>query len=124
VVPSGLYVAVIDDDCAVRRALARLLAEVGFAVRTFGSAEEFLETLPADAPACLVLDVHLPASTGFALLESLRRAGHSFAVVFITADHEIAQSEQLRRTGAPCLRKPIDATALFNVIRELTETGP
>ena len=40
-------VFIIDDDSSVRRSLARLLGDAGHAVETFGSAEAFLEALPA-----------------------------------------------------------------------------
>lgn len=113
------YVAVIEDDQQVRRALHRLLTEIGYEVRTFGSAEEFMEALPSGAPACLVLDAHLPAMNGLALYRALRRGGHRSGVVFITADHELAASDQMRRTGAPCLGKPIDAKALVGAINEV-----
>ena len=51
-------VRVVDDDAAYRTALKRLLEAVGFGVRTYGSAGEFLldETEQAQ-PGCLLLDL-------------------------------------------------------------------
>jgi FixJ family two-component response regulator len=116
------YVAVVEDDAHVRRALARLLATLGYDVRTFGSAEEVIDALPAGTPACLVLDANLPRMTGLDLHGRLRRDGHRAGVVFITADHELAASDRMRLTGAPCLRKPLDADALVGAINEVMET--
>ena len=67
-------VAIIEDDQQVRRALERLLTTVGYDVRTFSSAEDFVAGLSVSVPACLVLDAHLPKMDGLALFEWLRRA--------------------------------------------------
>ena len=66
-------IAVVEDDEGVRRALARLLRAVGYAVQTYGSAEEFLRTGRADPVDCLLLDVYLGAMNGFELLVLRRR---------------------------------------------------
>jgi FixJ family two-component response regulator len=117
-----LYVAIVEDDEQVRRALARLLTEVGYDVRTFGSAREFMNTLPGLAPACLVLDAHLPDASGLAVLRRLRRDGHRSGVVFITADTELAASDQMHRSGAPCLCKPLDVEALVGAINNVMQS--
>lgn len=114
-----VYVAIVEDDEQVRRALARVLSQVGYDVRAFGSAREFINTLPGVSPACLVLDAHLPDASGFAVLQQLRRDGHRSGIVFITADTELAASEQMHRTGAPCLCKPLDAEALVGAIHKV-----
>ena len=38
-------IAVVDDDAGVRQSLERLLNLVGYSVRTFASAQEFLESV-------------------------------------------------------------------------------
>ena len=55
-------VFVVDDDSSMREALTDLISSVGLSVEAFKSAREFLEHRRCDAPACLVLDVRLPAS--------------------------------------------------------------
>ena len=50
-------VAVVDDSESVRESLPGLLQHVGFAVRTFASAEEFLSAETTDETSCLILDV-------------------------------------------------------------------
>ena len=111
---------VVEDDGPVRVALARLLTAAGFEVRTYGSAEELILGVPREFDGCLVLDLHLPGMTGLALHAYLKRTGRGNSVVFITADHEMAASDEVRRTGAPCLGKPLDEATLLLAIYQVT----
>lgn len=110
---------VVEDDGAVRIALARLLTAAGFVVRTYGSAEELILGVPREFDGCLVLDVHLPGMGGLALHGYLKRGGRGNSVVFITADHEMVSSDEMRRTGAPCLGKPLDEVTLLSAIEQV-----
>jgi len=53
-------VHVVDDDPALREALDSLFRSVGYSVRTFGNAAEFMSSGSARSSGCLVLDVRLP----------------------------------------------------------------
>jgi len=57
-------VFVIDDDSAIRKALASLIRSVGLQVELFSSAQEFLQAKRPDVPSCLILDVRLPGISG------------------------------------------------------------
>lgn len=115
---SDVHVVVVDDDFAVRRALARLLRSAGFRVSICESAEDFLTRSRELRATCLLLDVHLPRLSGIELRALLALAGHGVPVVFITADHELAHSAEMRRTERPCLTKPVDDEVLVRTITE------
>jgi FixJ family two-component response regulator len=121
---SPVRVAVVEDDAPVRRAVARLLVSAGFAVTTYASAEDFLTHLDDDLPDCLLLDLHLPRMGGMQLHQCLRSLGHVPAVIFITADDELARSPAIRRSGIPCLVKPCDDELLIAAIREKAPHAP
>jgi FixJ family two-component response regulator len=107
-------VCVIDDDVSLLRALRRLLGAGGFQVKTFSSAEDFLECSSPRTPGCLVLDVHLGGLSGFELHERLVAAGRRIPVVFITAHDDTATQDRARRAGAVLyLRKPFDDESLI-----------
>ena len=107
-------VCVIDDDVSLLRALRRLLGAGGFQVKTFSSAEDFLECRNSRTPGCLVLDVHLGGLSGFELHERLVADGRRIPVVFITAHDDSATRERARRAGAvDYLRKPFDDESLI-----------
>jgi two-component system, LuxR family, response regulator FixJ len=112
------WVAVVDDDTSVRRALARRLRADGLAVRAFASAHEYLAAATVGRVACVVLDVHLGAMSGFELHEYLRRAGAMVPVILITAHDEIPTTELARYAGASgYLRKPFDSDELVALVR-------
>ena len=68
-------VFVVDDDAQVRRSLERLVLSVGLQVRTFSTAQEFLECKRPAGPACVVLDVRMPGLSGLDLQEKLSATG-------------------------------------------------
>ena len=114
-------VSIVDDDPSLLRAVSRLLRATGFAVETFRSAEEFLETEHPQRPRCLVLDVHLAGISGFELQDQLMASGAPLPVIFITAHDDAATQERARRAGAAeYFRKPFDDAALIAAIRRAT----
>lgn len=115
-----VHVVVVDDDPPVRRALARLLSAVGFRVSTCSSAEDFLVRSNTGDVSCVLLDVHLPRLSGLELTGLLARLNVTVPIVFITADEELAESADMRRTGRTCLLKPIDDDLLLRAISAAT----
>jgi FixJ family two-component response regulator len=111
-------VHIVDDDEAMRIALQRLLAEVGFQTRVYGSTGEFLlEPLP-DQPACLLLDVRLPGPSGLELQAALQRQNVEVPVIFLTGHANVASSVRAMKAGAvDFLEKPVEPDVLFAAIR-------
>lgn len=119
------FVAIVDDDESVRRAIKRLLRSAGLASETFKSGDEFLEmfdSIPSYRPACIVLDVQMPGLNG---LEIQRRLGASaIPVIFITAHDEAGVREQALAAGAAAyLRKPFNDEVLIEAVRTALSPG-
>jgi len=111
-------VFVIDDDASMREAIGRLLHAIGLTVRTFGSAREFLSTPLPDIPACVVLDVRLPGSSGLDLQREMVERGIHVPVIFITGHGDIAMSVQAMKAGAvEFLTKPFRDQDLLDAVR-------
>src|SRR3712207_2983232 len=68
-------VHVIDDDLAVRRSLAFLLASDGLPVRLHESAAAFLGEIGEPVSGCVVTDVRMPEMDGLELLRRLKEGG-------------------------------------------------
>lgn len=110
-------VVIVDDDAAVRSALAITADLDGYRVQTCASGEALLQLdLPATG-ACLVIDEQLSGLSGLTALSRLRHRGCSLPAVLITSH----PSRQLRwtaaRAGTPILEKPLLGDGLIDWIR-------
>lgn len=112
-------VMVVDDDEAVRDALALLLESAGFPVQSFASAEEVLPVCCAEQPGCLVLDVRMPGMTGPELQIELGRRGIRVPIIFLSAHGDIPMAVRAVKEGAlDFLTKPVDGETLIGRVRE------
>jgi FixJ family two-component response regulator len=111
-------VAVVDDDDDVRESLRFLLETAGYDVRVYESAQAYLDQLADRAPACLVLDHHMPQITGVELLAQLRQRGADLPTALITGS---PSPDLVRRANAlgvtRVLEKPLADDALLRFVR-------
>ena len=114
-------VFVVDDDAALRDALATLLEAQGWACETYADASAFLTKLadwPPQACGCLVLDVRMPGMSGFDVQEQLNARGIDMPVIFITGYGDMPAAMRAMKGGAvDFLTKPFDVQALLQRIR-------
>jgi FixJ family two-component response regulator len=111
-------VAVVDDDVSVRESLENLLAEFGYAVGAFSSAEEFLASDCVGRTGCLILDVALPAMSGPELQHELNERKQQIPIIYITALEDERLHAQVISDGAvECLVKPFSETALIEALQ-------
>ena len=109
-------VFLVDDDFRVREALSSLISSAGIRVAVFSSAAEFLESEKPDAPACLILDLQLPGTSGLDLQQQLA-AADAPPIVFISGHGDIPSSVRAMKAGAiEFLSKPIGERELLDAI--------
>jgi two-component system, LuxR family, response regulator FixJ len=112
----------IDDDVAVRRALALLFRSVRLEVQTFASAEEFLDLYRPHAPdarRCLVTDVRMPGMNGLELQEELRRRNIVLPLILISGHADVRLAVRAMRAGAlTVLEKPVNEQELIDVVHQ------
>ena len=117
-----LSIAIVDDEESVCRALQRLLRAAGYGVETFTNGAVFLDTVAARRPDCLVLDLHMPRTSGFDVLGRLRDAGERVPVVVITGHDTPQNRERVMEAGAAAyLRKPADEQTLLDAVSAAIE---
>jgi FixJ family two-component response regulator len=115
-------VFVVDDDASVRNSTERLVRSMGYAVRTFASAREFLDHSAVQGPGCLVLDVRLPGADGLDLQSELARIGLQIPIIFVTGHGSIALTVRAMKAGAvEFLTKPARPRDLQEAIRAAIE---
>lgn len=108
-------VFLVDDQAAVRKAMARLLASAGYEVEAYESARVFLDSGMADAAGCLVLDLAMPEMDGLALQQALTDS--LLPVIFLTGHGDIASGVQAMKAGAfDFLTKPVDGAMLLAAV--------
>jgi FixJ family two-component response regulator len=113
-----IRVAIVDDEPAVRTALARFLDASSFETKTYGSAREFIDSIRGGEPECLVVDVHMPDFTGLDLQRYLNRINKNIPTVVITAFDDAGIRERSAASGAKVfLTKPLHGPTLINAIR-------
>jgi len=118
---SGL-VHLVDDQPAVRKALARLLGAAGFTVRAYAGAQDFLDALAGDADGCLVLDLSMPGMDGLALQRALAARAPQLPIIFLTGHGDIDSGVRAMKLGAAdFLTKPVDDARLIAAIEAALE---
>jgi FixJ family two-component response regulator len=93
-------VHVLDDDPRVLDGLADLLRSVGYPVRTFRSAADFMASGHSSAAGCLVLDVRLPGLSGLDLQIQLSSGQAAMPVVLMTGHADVQMSVRGMKAGA------------------------
>lgn len=112
-------VHVIDDDEAVRDALATLLDVAGLAVRTFADGAAFLEACPPETAGCVVADLRMPGMDGTELQAEMEQQGHDMPLILISAHGDIRTAvTALRRGAVDFLEKPFDDGVFLQRVTE------
>jgi FixJ family two-component response regulator len=111
-------VFIIDDDEALREALAALFRSVGLQVKSFASAAEFRQTSLPDVPSCLVLDIRLPGLGGLEFQADLARANIQIPIIFMTGHGDIPMSVRAMKAGAvEFLTKPFRDQDMLDAVQ-------
>ena len=107
----------MDDEAPGRNALRRLLRLTDYEVAVFESGEEFLASIEARRPDCVILDVHMPGLSGFDVQSRLRATHAGVPVIFITAsDDPDLDRLALASGGRMLLRKPFSNDELLAAV--------
>lgn len=110
-------VYVVDDDDTVRRSVVSLLESADLRTVGFSSAQSFLQHPFEDLPSCVILDMQMPAISGFDVADALKASGREIPIIFLTGHGTIPMSVRAIKGGAyEFLTKPVESTALIDSI--------
>jgi two-component system, LuxR family, response regulator FixJ len=111
-------VFVVDDDPAARNSLAALISSRGLAVKTFASADDFLDAYRPDQRACLIADVRMTGTSGLELQQLLAESGVNLPVIIITGFADVPTAIHAMRAGAVTfLEKPCSEQEISDAIQ-------
>lgn len=118
-------ILIIDDDHEIVTLLLEVLKNDGYEADSAGEPVEGMSKARAFNPDLIILDYHMPGSTGAHLFESLRRnqASRQTPILFMSGEaspeeilKEISDSE-----GSRFLAKPLHLEDFRKAIREMLE---
>jgi two-component system response regulator MprA len=115
-----MHLLVVDDDTAVREALAVVLGLDGFDVSTAANGREGIRALREERPDAVILDVLMPALDGLEVCRRMRTTGDRTPVLMLTARAEVSERVAGLEAGADdYLVKPFAREELMARLRAL-----
>ena len=114
------YVAIVDDDSAIRSALGRALRMENYDVELFEDGASALRSIQLRAPDAIVLDLQLPDVDGLEVCRRIRRSGDTTPILMLTARNAVNDRVEGLDVGADdYLVKPFDLAELLARLRAL-----
>jgi CheY-like chemotaxis protein len=121
-------ILVVDDDAAIRQLIDVALASAGYGVEQAESGERALELVRRKKFDLIVLDINMPAMSGYEVLERLRvMPSRSATPVFVvTANGPQPENviPELRGGAVGRLSKPFAVTDLLHGVAEALGETP
>lgn len=115
-----MRILIVEDDAPLARSIVALLRAAGYAVDHVATGDDALMVIADDVYALVILDVGLPDTDGFAVLQTLRRRGQRVPVLMLTARDALDDRVRGLDLGADdYLRKPFAPEELVARIRAL-----
>ena len=113
----AIKVLLVEDDRALREALADTLLLAGHDYRAVGSAEKALEAVEQESFSLVVSDVNMPGMDGHQLLGLLRARQPQLPVLLMTAHGAVERAvDAMRQGAADYLVKPFEPKALIELV--------
>ena len=111
-------VLVVDDEPAIRALVAKIVERAGFAVDVAADGAEAIEKINQTNFAVIVLDLMMPAVSGYEFVDFLQqRGGKRPSVIVITAAAEASLTRQLDPGVVHSIvRKPFDINVLADLV--------
>lgn len=113
-------VVLVEDNMALRDALAHHLTDAGFSARGVGDGQELNQALAIRMPDVIVLDLNLPDEDGLSICKRVRQAFPAIGIVMLTARVRSIDRHEGYDSGADVyLTKPVNPSELTTVLKTL-----
>jgi FixJ family two-component response regulator len=110
-------VYLVDDDDHICHSIAWVLKSVGYVVKTFTTAEQFLDEPIESVPYCLIVDLLLPGMTGLKLCRQVLSRDRACGFIVITGNADVPSAVEAMRMGAiDFLEKPFGRQRLLDSV--------
>jgi DNA-binding NtrC family response regulator len=116
------HLLIVDDEGALRSAIAERLADHGFLVEQAGSGEEALQRLTEFAFDILITDLRLPGIGGRDVLDAALERYPDIIAIVITGYGTVKDAvDAIKQGAADFITKPFQFDALMHVLRSALE---
>jgi signal transduction histidine kinase len=109
-------VHIVDDDPSIRSTVVEVLAQSGIAAEAFGTGEAMLGNRGTDRPDLVIVDQHLPDTTGIALSISLKSEDPDLGVILLTGYASADDAIAAVRLVDDYLTKPVQPEVLVRSV--------
>ena len=107
-------IRIVDDDETLLDSQKMLLETLGWEVKTYARARQFLEDDTLTRPGCVLLDVRMPEMTGLEVQAELEKRHSTLPIIFLSAHGDNAMAVHTMRHGAvDFLEKPVEPEVLL-----------
>ena len=118
------HIVVVEDEATQRQLLADYLAGQNFRVSAVGGGAALRSFVEREAPALVLLDVHLPGEDGFALARWLRERSGRIGIIMVTSAADTVDRVVGLETGADdYITKPFEPRELLARVRSVLRRG-
>jgi len=119
---SPKHLLIVDDETALREAIAERLTDHGFLVEQAGSGEQALERLAAFAFDILLTDLRLPGVDGRQVLDAALERYPDIIAIVITGFGTVKDAvDAIKQGAADFITKPFQFDALLHVLGSALE---
>jgi class 3 adenylate cyclase len=120
----GPHIVVVEDEATQRQLLADYLAGQNFRVSAVDGGAALHRLVERDAPALVLLDVHLPGDDGFALVRRLREKSSRIGIIMVTSAADTVDRVVGLETGADdYITKPFEPRELLARVKSVLRRG-
>lgn len=110
-------VYVVEDDEAVRDSLELLLKSAQHSVKSYPTANAFLDEHSDAMAGCIVLDIRMPGMDGMELQKRLNERNSLLPIIFVTGHGDVPMAVEAMKEGAvDFIQKPYHEEALLEKI--------
>ena len=107
----------VDDDEAIRDALAWLLRSRNIAAVAYSDGADFLAAYTGETAGCVVLDMRMPGMSGLDVFDALIARSSDLPVIFLTGHGDVPLAVNALKRGAfDFFEKPFNDNELANRI--------
>src|SRR6516225_7517676 len=118
------HIVVVEDEATQRQLLADYLSGQNFRVSAVDGGAALHRLVEREAPALVLLDVHLPGEDGFALARWLREKSGRTGIIMVTSAADTVDRVVGLETGADdYVTKPFEPRELLARIRSVLRRG-